>query len=122
MKLFDLDKIGICLSSACAIHCSVMPLVLLYSSTLGIFSFIDSPVVELIILIATTLIGGLALIPSTIKYGQAYVLILFISGILIVINSEMTSALWSRILLSIAGGLLMAYAHFENLKIKKAHS
>ena len=122
MKLIDLDKVGMCVSSACAVHCTVMPLIFIYSSTLGVFSFIESPVVEVLILAATVLVGGISLIPTAIRYRQFYMLVLFISGILLVINSEVTAEVWSKITLSVAGGLLMAYAHFENLKLKNRHS
>lgn len=122
MNLFNLDKIGVCVSSACAVHCMAVPLILVYSTSLGIFAFLNDPFIEMIILSIALLIGAFAIIPSLIKHRKPYVLVLFLAGVLLIANSEMVPVLWYKLVFSTAGGALMAYAHFENLKLKSSRS
>ena len=119
MSSVSLDKIGVCTSGACAVHCALMPLVLVNAGSLGVFTFFENEILEWLVLATAVLVGALAIIPSFIRHRRTYVLILFMAGLLLIINSEFVELLGSKITLSTMGGALMAYAHYENLKFRK---
>lgn len=118
MISINLDKVGVCTSSVCAVHCVLMPLVLVNAGSLGALAFLGNPILEWLILAVVLLVGAVAILPSFFKYRKVYVLVLFLAGLLLIINAEFVELIGSKISLAAAGGLLMAYAHYENLKLK----
>lgn len=118
MNLISLDKVGVCSSSACAVHCAVMLLVVVNAGTLGVFAFLETALLEWVVLAIALLVGALAIIPSFLKHRKEYILILFFTGVLLIINSEFVELIASKIFLSTLGGALMAYAHYGNLKLR----
>lgn len=114
----NLDKAGICASGFCAVHCSITPLVLLNAGHLKLFSLLHNPILEWLLFSIAVLMGAMAILPALLKHKKTYVLVLFLSGLFLVIQSELIQLIAPKILFSLLGGTLMAYAHFENLKLK----
>ncbi len=118
MIYINLDKVGVCTSSVCALHCMLMPFVLVNAGSLGVLAFLGNPILEWLVLAMVLLVGMVAILPSFMKHRKAYVLVLFFSGLLLIINAEFVELMGAKVSLSGIGGALMAYAHYENLKLR----
>ncbi len=114
------DKIGICISIICMAHCLAIPLFLLFGFD-ATLRFIDQEWIEWLIVALALIIGVISFLGGFIVHKQHYILVLFASGFLLLLNGESISQPWISILISIIGALIISYAHLENLKWKAAH-
>ena len=112
------DKIGICTSVICLIHCLSIPLFFAFGFD-SLIRLVDQEWVELMIIICALIIGIFAFLSGFLKHRQHFVPVLFLSGFLLLINGESVERMWLSLLLSITGALIIAYAHVQNLKWKR---
>ncbi len=118
MKLtFFADKLGICTSLVCMIHCLLVPFLLIigFDSLMHLF---DQEWIEITLLSSSLIIGSFSFIKGYVLHRQHFVPVLFLSGFLLLVNGEAVSSLGLAISLSVIGALIIAYAHFQNLKLK----
>lgn len=84
-----LDLLGFSASAICAIHCALMPFIIVFLPLLGL-QFIADPVVEYLFIAVSLIIGAF-----TFKHGyynhhkKLYPFLLFLSGFLIILTGHL---------------------------------
>lgn len=123
MKLnINSDKIGICVSFFCLVHCLSIPLFLLFGFD-SILRFIDQEWLEWSIIIFALCIGVVSFLGGFMAHKQHFISVLFVAGFLLLVNGESITNTLTSISLSISGVLVIIYAHVQNLKWKRyAHA
>jgi len=117
----SLDRYGMALSIGCAIHCAVLPMALSAMTTFGL-AWVASPELEWSILICTFLIGSTRLVQSYRQHHQPECLALFLAGLVSFICAKsgyFTFDYFEAVFMTV-GGLLVATAHFRNLRLAKS--
>lgn len=114
----SLDKIGMCTSVICMIHCLSIPIFLLFGFD-ALHRLIDQEWIELAIIAFALIIGIFSFLGGFLTHRQHFIPVLFIAGFLLIVNGESVAHPWVSLSLSIAGALVIAYAHFQNLKWKR---
>ena len=117
-RIISLDKIGMCTSAICMLHCLSIPILFIlgFDSMLRI---VDQEWMELMIVVFALLIGIVSFTRGFLKHRQHFIPVLFIAGFLLLINSESVEPVWLSIGLSVAGASLITYAHFQNLRWRR---
>lgn len=113
-----LDRIGMALSSACAIHCVVMPFVVGYLTYLG-HGWVASESTELLIVGAAFLVALGSLVPSYLKHRNPAALALFALGLGVIGAVHLTGfnhGIGFGLALGV-GGSFMALAHWWNHRL-----
>ncbi len=111
----SLDKLGMCTSVICMVHCLSIPLFLIFGfdSTLRL---VDQEWVEWVIIACALVIGIFSFVGGFLSHRQHFVPVLFVAGFLLIVNGESVDHMWLSGGLSISGALVIAYAHIQNLK------
>ncbi|MGB0524448.1 MAG: MerC domain-containing protein [Flammeovirgaceae bacterium] len=119
----NLDILGFWASTLCAVHCAALPLLLTFS-TLGSLEFLESPVVEGVMLIIAAGLALLSIIPSYFqKHHKVLPLLLIILGFALIAWGRVTSVEALEAINTVIGGLLIAIAHLVNTHfLKKTES
>ena len=112
------DKVGVCTSILCMIHCLAIPILLIMGID-SILLLIDQEWIELTIIGISFVIGLIAFIGGYLQHKQHFVPVLFIAGFLLLINGESVVHTGVSITLSVTGALVILYAHVQNLKWKR---
>jgi hypothetical protein len=117
----SLDRYGMALSIGCAIHCALLPIALSAMTTAGL-AWVASEELEWTILICTFLIGSTRLVQSYFQHRHAECLMLFVAGLVsfVCAKSEYFSFNHNEAVFMTLGGVLIATAHFRNLRLSKA--
>ncbi len=119
MKLsIVLDRIGMCTSVVCMVHCMAIPLFIIFGFDTALRA-IDQEWIEWLIISIVMLIGLAAFVGGFLSHRQHFIPVLFVSGFLLIVNGELVAIDLASLGLSIAGGLVIAYAHIQNLKWKR---
>ena len=112
------DKLGICVSGLCLVHCLVTPLVLIFYPTTNLI-FEEEFVHQIfgIIVVSSALV---AVYPNCQKHGHKDILIYAISGVALILAgiflhefSELATHLFTVI-----GSILLIWAHLKNMKVR----
>lgn len=111
-----LDKIGICVSVLCAVHCALLPLVITLLPLIGI-SFLANNYFEMAIIATSLFIGYTSLRGSYRKHYNIRPLVIITQGFLVIFIGKILVAPHYEWLFLTAGGLLIATAHFYNSKL-----
>lgn len=118
-----LDRLGMTLSGACAVHCAVMPLLTGILAASGLF-WIASEELERMILFSSIAIAAISLIPSYRRHRHALPLACFGFGAICLFSAHAipASAGWRWIASPgmVLGGVGLVLAHALNLT--KNHS
>ena len=121
MKLLRLaDKLGICASLVCLIHCITVPFLLILGFDTLLHS-LDQEWIEIGLILSSLAIGTYAFMRGFLSHRQHFVPVLFLAGFLLLVNGEAVSNVWLALSLSVTGALIIIYAHFQNLKLKQLH-
>ncbi len=115
---YVLDKIGICTSVVCLLHCLSIPVFLLFGMDVVLRS-INQEWVEWTIIGLALVIGIVSFLGGFITHRQHYVPVLYVAGFLLLVNGEAVVTTWVSLTLTIAGSMVIAYAHVQNLKWKR---
>jgi hypothetical protein len=109
----SLDTVGATASLACAVHCAV---VALFLGTLPAVSFIAASWVEWVFLGASTVIGLLALVPGYRRHQLRMPLILFVSGltILVTLRAVQAAPSFGEMALVCVAAVCLIAAHWQN--------
>ena len=120
MKRFfrlPLDKLGICASLFCAIHCLATPFIIALIPFLGVTLFLEESF-ELALLVISLLLAILSLVISYLKiHRNSIPLIIAGIGFFFFVLGKLIPLEMTEILLSVVGGCFVAFAHYRNLKI-----
>ena len=113
-----LDKIGMCTSVICMIHCLSIPLFLLFGFDV-VLRLIDQEWVEWTIIAFALVIGITSFVSGFLTHRQHYIPVLFVAGFVLLINGESVAHAGVSVGLSVAGAMVIAYAHAQNLKLRR---
>jgi len=126
------DKLGACVSGLCAVHCALLPLVLValpaWSSSL-----LASPVWEWTVLALSAAIGCVAFGDGRRQHGSNAPLVRFLGGMTLFLAARAVAQMsggccadhapaWSRAAvasLSVAGGVGVVCAHMLNVRLRR---
>lgn len=123
-----LDSVGFVASTLCAIHCALMPFVILFLTVYG-FQFIANPAVEFAFVSLSIIIGI-----YTFRHGyfnhhrRVYPFIIFLVGLAILIVGHFTFHSHSAhdgeteillLIISPIGAFLVGAGHFLNRRLSK---
>lgn len=113
-----LDKLGMCTSMICMLHCLSIPLffILGFDTLLRV---VDQEWVESAIIAFALAIGLISFMGGFFRHRQHFIPVLFVAGFLLLVNGEAVSQTWLALVLSTTGAIIIAYAHFQNLKWKR---
>lgn len=110
------DKLGIWISSLCALHCLLLP-VLLPIAPLLASSFFAQPWFEHLILALSMLIGSFALINGALRYhGHLYPLVALFVGGLVYWQKDALGEAVEPFAVGI-GAALIILGHWQNMKL-----
>jgi len=122
IKALNLDKIGITASTACAIHCALLPFVLTLLPLWGL-DFLASPVTEISMILLSLVLGAWSLGKSYRKvHHRVLPIIILILGFACIVTGHFSGISILEPILIPAGGFAIASAHFLNLKLAKTCS
>ena len=104
-----------CTSAICMIHCLIVPFLLIFGFD-SVLKFVDQEWIEWTIILFALFVGAISFIGGFRSHKQHFIPVLFVAGFLLLINGESVSTTWLSTSLSIAGALVIAYAHILNLR------
>lgn len=112
------DRVGMCTSFLCMIHCMAVPLLFIFGID-SILILVDQEWLELSIIALSLVIGLVAFLRGFLRHKQHFIPVLFVSGFLLIINGEAVEPLFLKAFLSVVGASIIAYAHYHNLKLMR---
>lgn len=115
-RILLLDQTGIAASLACAIHCAALPLLTTLLPLVGL-TFLANPLVEISMLILSLCIGLFALTTAYRLHQQKLPISILLAGFLFIGLGHFIAH--AEAFLIPLGGLLIAAAHFFNIKAHK---
>ena len=117
-KSLVIDRYGMALSIGCAIHCAVLPIGMSLLTASGL-AWIAGPPFEWAILACTFILGSWRLVKSFVKHRNPASLFLFGAGLIFFAAAKMVwfNFPYNEAWFMMAGGLLVATAHFRNLRL-----
>lgn len=119
VKSISLDKIGITASTACAVHCAVLPFVLTLLPLWGI-EFLAAPSIEITMILLSLALGIWSLSKSYRNTHQRLAPILtLILGFSFIATGHFAGIEVLEPILIPLGGFTVAIAHYINLKFTK---
>lgn len=114
----SLDKTGIWVTTLCALHCLLLPVILPILSLIGL-SFIGEEVLERTILGISLVVGFVALVIGMRKHLRLYPLLLLFAGGVIYWHKDSLGEVGEPIIILLGASLIVA-AHWVNLRLSKA--
>ena len=117
-KKFGIDQLGMCASALCIVHCMALPFLLILGMD-TMFWWTENEAVELTLIGLSLVIGLISFIGGYIKHRQHFVPVLFLAGLLLIINGESVGKEWLGLLLSVFGAGIIMYAHFNNHQLRR---
>jgi len=113
-KQQKLDRAGIWITTVCAIHCLLLPLILPLLALVG-FSFLGEDLLENTILGVSVIVGLTALIGGAKQHGKWSLLIPLLAGALIYSQRDILGPWGEPVIIAVGAGLII-YAHISNLR------
>jgi hypothetical protein len=117
-RLAHWDRVGIVVSGACAIHCTLLPLLIAAMPILGLGGLLD-PRVEWGFIVSTALIGATAHIRAYLR-DHCHVApgLIFAAGFVLVLSARLFLEDHQLGPYAVGlGGLLAATSHYANLRL-----
>ena len=112
-----LDKIGMAISSACAVHCALAPILITVAPLIGL-GFIFEEKFETTIILVSLGLAFLSLVWGFYKDHRKFEpLYLLLLGACFIYLSRLESIALPEPLLMALGGLSIAASHFINMKL-----
>ena len=112
-----IDRIGICASSLCLIHCAITALIIL---GMPFFSFLDHHIIHELFAITVISTVLIAVYPHCKKHGHKDIIALAIMGIIFVLLGVFLESLTENLthILTSLGSILLISAHYRNIKVR----
>lgn len=113
------DKIGLCTSVLCLIHCMVPPLLMIFLP-FNSFSFLEAEGVHSILSIIVVISIIVAIYPTCKKHEHLDIVIFASLGILLVVGATFMAHHFERlhIVLTMIGSIFLIIAHVKNIKVR----
>ena len=121
-KSDSVDTLGVFASSACAIHCAVMPLMIGALPIVGLEMF-ASQRTEWLFVATSGVLGISSLVPSYLRrHGRSWPLILFVIGLGLILAARLSfgDILRAEIPFVVFGALFIAGSHILNRRFCRA--
>ncbi|MGM0630091.1 MAG: MerC domain-containing protein [Pseudomonadota bacterium] len=113
----NLDKAGIWITTLCAIHCLLLPVILPLLAMAGL-AFIGEDALENTILGLSVVVGLWSLISGARKHGNWHLLSLLLLGAVIYSQRDILGH-WGEPIIILFGAGLIIYAHVSNLRLNR---
>lgn len=113
-----LDKVGVCTSALCMLHCLALP-VLFIMGLDSALQMVDQEWLEMLIIFLSVVIGLVAFLRGYLLHRQHFIPVLFVTGILLIANGEGVENATMTVLLPVAGAATIIYAHLLNLAYRR---
>ena len=81
--------------------------------------WVEQEWIEQLIIGASVVIGLVAFGGGYLRHRQHFVPVLFVAGILLIVNGESVSQEWLGLALSVFGASIIIYAHYNNHLLKR---
>lgn len=111
----SLDKAGIWVTTLCALHCLLLPVIVPMLSVIGL-GFIGATILERTILGASLLVGAIALSQGVRRHRQVYPVVLLIAGGTLYWFKDLFGASMEPWIILLGASLIVA-AHWINLRL-----
>ncbi|RBW58204.1 MerC domain-containing protein [Tenacibaculum sp. E3R01] len=116
-----IDLIGFLISLLCAIHCGILPILLTLAPFSGL-AFMESPIVEALIVLVSLFIAILSLSQGFTKlHKKKTPLITAITGFTIIFICQIWANEQLETVLMVTGASTIALAHLINWKLCEIH-
>ena len=115
-----LDKIGICVSGLCLVHCLMTPLVLVLFPSFKIAFFDNEAFHQIFALIVVSSVL-MAVYPQCTKHGHKDIITWAISGVLLILTGIFLGHDFGEVIehiLTILGSIFLIIAHSKNMKVR----
>lgn len=116
----SLDKTGMWVTTLCALHCLLLPVILPLLSLIGL-SFLGEELLERIILGTSILLGAVALTSGMRKHARVYPFIILLLGGFVYWNKDSLGEMGEPVIILVGAGLIIA-AHWINLRLVRSIS
>ncbi|MDV6316832.1 MerC domain-containing protein [Idiomarina sp. HP20-50] len=113
----NLDKAGIWITTVCAIHCLLLPVILPLLALAG-FAFIGEDLLENSILGLSVVVGLWSLVGGARRHGKWWLLAFLIAGAAIYSQRDILGP-WGEPVIILVGAGLIIYAHLSNLRLNR---
>ncbi len=119
------DKLAICLSSICLIHCLLIPMVLVLIPTAGVFLEMEHDTLHEVLLYLVVPLGVFALTLGFTHHKNTSVLAIGLIGLgllalTVMLGHERLSES-AELTLTTLASCMIALAHYKNFKLRNAH-
>ncbi|MES2856983.1 MAG: MerC domain-containing protein [Bdellovibrionota bacterium] len=113
---FFADKLGICLSGLCLVHCLLTPFVLIALPSLTVASFESHHIFHELLLIVLPIVALAAFVPGYLRHRDLRVFFWSIPGLalLAIAATIFHDDIWLQAGVTITGSLLLIKAHMLN--------
>lgn len=113
-----LDRVGGCVSTACAIHCALEPLLILLPSIASI-EFLLGETLERVFLAGGLTLALLSVVYGLRQHGDRRILGSFLVGVSLVTLGQVGFAGSWRTVFVVPGGLTIAATHLLNVQFRR---
>lgn len=117
------DRVGATASLLCAVHCALLPFVLTVLPLIGL-GFLAGHAFERVFVACAALLAGVSILTAYRRHHRPHALFLMVPGIAllllgIAVDLDVHVAIHTASV--VAGGVLLASAHFTNLVLSHRH-
>lgn len=113
-KQKKLDRAGMWITTLCAIHCLLLPLILPLLALAGL-AFIGEDLLENTILGLSVVVGLWSLVGGARQHGEWRLLVLLLAGAFIYSLRDILGPIGEPFIILLGAGMII-YAHWSNLK------
>ena len=114
------DKVGICASSICLVHCLITPFILLAYPAINM-AYADNEYFHFIMAIFVIGAALMAVLPHCKKHDHKDIIVLALSGSGLILFAVLGHEILGEVLehiLTIIGSIIMLTAHYKNIKVR----
>ena len=114
------DKIGICASGLCLVHCLATPLLLIFFPT-SLFADIHFELTHQIFAVIVTSSILIAVYPTCREHGHYDIIALAITGIILVLGAVFSHEIIGDNFshgITVLGSIVLIIAHIKNMKVR----
>lgn len=113
----SLDRTGMWVTTLCALHCLLLPVILPMLSLIGL-SFIGEELLERVILSTSIVVGLIALFIGMRQHFRFYPLLMLVAGGVIYWHKDSLGEVGEPFIILLGASLIVA-AHWINLKLTR---
>jgi len=115
------DRLGVFVSGACAVHCALVPILLVILPATGVL--LGDERLEWGLLASAGLIASWSLVRGYRRHRSKYVLSLLIAGLVVLVGARTIEHLTNHVVLaaivSVLGAGMLIYGHVQNLRLSR---